>query len=89
MKTISLKVPDDVYEKIESYRKRENMNRTSYVMEAVVAYNRKIERDELARKLQAEAKVSAKEYKRFEAEMAEWDTTLLDGLGEEKGSDDK
>ncbi|REE00576.1 hypothetical protein [Marinoscillum furvescens] len=56
MKTISLKVPDDVYEKIESYRKRENMNRTSYVMEAVVAYNRKIERDELARKLQAEAK---------------------------------
>lgn len=55
MKTISLKIPDDVFEKVEKYRKSEKKNRTSYVMEAVVEYNKKVERKDLGEKLRKEA----------------------------------
>lgn len=55
MKTISLKMPDEVFKKIEEYRKRANKNRTSYVMQAVTEYNKKLEREALGEKLRNEA----------------------------------
>ncbi|WP_425389461.1 hypothetical protein [Ekhidna sp.] len=54
MKTISLKIPDDVYEKVEKYRKAMDKNRSGYVMEAVMEYTRKKEREELKEQLAKE-----------------------------------
>ena len=80
MKTISLKIPDDVFEKVEKYRKAMDKNRSGYVMEALVEYIRKKEHEELREQLQKESKMVAEDYERFRDEMAEWDVTLLDGL---------
>jgi metal-responsive CopG/Arc/MetJ family transcriptional regulator len=83
MKTISLKIPDDVYEKVEKYRKSMDKNRSSYVMEAVVEYTRNLEREELADKLRKEAITTSKEYKEYKEEIEEWDVTLMDGLSDD------
>ncbi len=80
MKTISLKMPDDLFEKMEKYRAEENLNRSSYVMEAVMEYTKKIEREELRKKLEVEARITAEEYAGFKEEMKDWDATLMDGL---------
>lgn len=77
MKTISLKVPDDVYERIEANRKRENKNRTSFVMEAVAEYNKKLEREELRKKLEEEIESDRENTKMV---IEEWDVTVDDGL---------
>ncbi|MEQ8241598.1 MAG: hypothetical protein RIA69_20465 [Cyclobacteriaceae bacterium] len=55
MKTISLKISDELFEKIERYRVAENLNRSSYVTEAVVAYTKSIERERLKEQLKKEA----------------------------------
>jgi len=80
MKTISLNVPDGVFEKLEKYRKAENMNRTSYVMEAVVEYNRKLEREELRKKLHEEIELDREVDKEI---IEEWDVTIGDNLDDE------
>ncbi len=89
MKTISLKVPDEVYEQIETIRKRENKNRSSYVMEAVVAYSKNIEREALREKLRKESLETAHEYKKFKEELEDFDVTMFDGLTDEDWDDDK
>ncbi|MFT4834295.1 MAG: metal-responsive CopG/Arc/MetJ family transcriptional regulator [Marinoscillum sp.] len=83
MKTISLKVPDDVYERIETNRKRENMNRSSYVMEAVVAYSKTIEREKLGEQLRKESIQTAEEYETFKSELEDFEGALMDGLTDE------
>lgn len=83
MKTISLKMPDELYEKVEKYRKLENINRTSYVLEALAAYNRSLEREALRSRLQEESKIASKERQKFRAEMDIWDNTIFDGLEDE------
>lgn len=83
MKTISLKVPDDVYERIEANRKRENMNRSSYVMEALATYSKQKEREELGEKLRKESIQTAEEYEAFKSEFEDFEGTLMDGLTDE------
>ena len=80
MKTISLKLPDDVYEKLEKYRKTMDKNRSSYVKEAVVEYTKKLERAELREELKKESMIVAEDYERLKEEMEDWDATLSDGL---------
>lgn len=77
MKTISLKVPDELYERIEANRKRENKNRTSFVMEAVAEYNKKLEREELRKKLEEEIESDRNHSKEV---ISEWDVAVGDGL---------
>jgi len=77
MKSISLKVPDEVFEKIETYRKLENMNRSSYVMEAVVSYSKNLEREQLREQLKKES-IMDKEL--YEEEIKEWDHMSNEGL---------
>ncbi|MFT6865932.1 MAG: hypothetical protein ACJA08_000758 [Cyclobacteriaceae bacterium] len=88
MKTISLKIPDEIYYKVEKYRKLENVNRTSFVLEALVAYSKKIERESLGKKLREESEKASEEAKKFSAERSEWDSTLLDGLEDEDWGND-
>ncbi|MFY0607857.1 MAG: hypothetical protein JXR10_14155 [Cyclobacteriaceae bacterium] len=80
MKTISLKVPDDIYEKIETYRKLDNKNRTSYVMEAVVAYTKNIEREELKEQLKNEAIADKEADRRILDELDHLSNEGLDSL---------
>lgn len=80
MKTISLKVPDELYEKMEKYRISENQNRSNYVMEAIVEYTKKIEREELKSKLKEELDRDRELNKGI---IEEWDGTVTDGLEDE------
>lgn len=80
MKTISLKLPDDVYEKLEKYRKTMDKNRSSYVKEAVVEYTKKLEREELREELKKESTMVAEDYERYGEEIEALDATLTDGL---------
>ncbi|WP_089356396.1 ribbon-helix-helix domain-containing protein [Ekhidna lutea] len=84
MKTISLKIPDDVYEKVEKYRKAMDKNRSGYVMEAVMEYTKNKEREELREQLKKESKMVAEDYERFREEIEEWDVTLMDGLDDDE-----
>ncbi len=77
MKTISFKISDEMFERIEKYRKINNLNRTSYVNEAIETYTRVKEREDLHKKLRKEAKAIEKGSKQI---IEEWDTTVGDGL---------
>lgn len=77
MKTISLKIPDDVYEKVEKYRKSMDKNRSSYVMEAVVAYTKNLEREELAEQIRREVEADKDLYKEI---IEEYDHLSIEGL---------
>lgn len=81
MKTISLKMPDEVFEKVEKHRKAGKLNRSGYILEAVRAYNRQLERDALGQQLREEAKNDRELTKEI---IEEWDVTTGDGLEDDE-----
>ena len=71
-------MPEDIYKKVEKYRKSMNKNRSSYVMEAVVEYTRKKEREELEEQLREAAKNTAQQYGKIKNELRDWDNAIFD-----------
>ncbi len=71
-------MPDDLYEKMEKFRAVENLNRSSYVMEAVAEYTKKIERENLRIRLQEESRRISEEYEKFKDELKDWDNAVFD-----------
>ena len=53
-KSISLKLDNELFEQTEKYVKKLGISRSRYVADALVAYNRHLEREELAKQLKKE-----------------------------------
>lgn len=70
-------MPEDIYKKVEKYRKSLDKNRSSYVMEAVVEYTKKLEREELREQLAKEAKEDRELYREI---IDEYDHLSNEGL---------
>lgn len=71
-------MPYDLFEKMEKYRAAENLNRSSYVMEAVAEYTKKMEREYLRIALEKESKLVRAESLKFAKEMEGLDDHLID-----------
>ena len=69
MKTLSLKLDDDIYQDTESVLETINISRNRYINEALLYYNRIQKRNILAKALEAESKLVAEESKKVLAEF--------------------
>jgi metal-responsive CopG/Arc/MetJ family transcriptional regulator len=70
-KSISLKLEEKLFEQTDKYAKKLGISRSRYVADALVAYNRQMERDELAKQLKRASELvresSMEVLKEFEA----------------------
>lgn len=71
-------MPEEIYEKVEKYRKAMDKNRSGYVMEAVVEYTKKLEREELEEQLREASKKTARQYEKMKDELKDWDNAIFD-----------
>lgn len=78
MKTISLKMSDDVYNKVEKFRKEKKMNRSSYLIQAIVEHNQKLEREALRKKLEKESEMINEQYHQLHEEIEDWDNAIFE-----------
>lgn len=69
MKTLSLKLDDDIYQDTESVLETINISRNRYINEALLYYNRIQKRNILAKALEAESKLVAEESRKVLAEF--------------------
>lgn len=69
MKTLSLKLDDDIYQDTESVLETINISRNRYINEALLYYNRIQKRNILAKALEAESKLVAEESTKVLAEF--------------------
>jgi hypothetical protein len=73
MKTLSLKLDDDIYQDTESVLETINISRNRYINEALLYYNRIQKRNILAKALEAESKLVAEESTKVLAEFESLD----------------
>lgn len=69
MKTLSLKLDDDIYQDTESVLETINISRNRYINEALLYYNKIQKRKILAKALEAESKLVAEESRKVLAEF--------------------
>ncbi|GAB4233782.1 MAG: hypothetical protein Tsb0034_07160 [Ekhidna sp.] len=78
MKTVTIKMSDELFEKVESIRKKEGKNRSSYLIDLVEKKIKENERERLAEKLREESLQVAKQYEKMKDELKDWDNAIFD-----------
>ena len=74
MKTVTIKMPDELFEKVESSRKKEGKKRSHYLNDLVEKNIIELEKEELRKA----AKKTAKQYENIKDELREWDNVVFD-----------